>query len=213
MVNAVDGSLDLTLNTTESQYARPSFTRSNASRHLQECRAYWQDALEKRISQISRLGLLSGGAVSLAAAWDDEITALNSIVASAQMRRNALAPWASLPAEILSRVFEGMAIEDSLGNMNSSRLRNQAGLPFLTTEWLVVTRVCRRWREVAIGHATLWSNLSNKHGMPWETYLQRAGTCSLSIEAFFQDSFESVGYDKKIQLITQHLHHVRQLHL
>lgn len=68
--------------------------------------------------------------------------------------RNALAPIHALPDEILVHIFQLIAPEDP----------RQVSLR-ISLYWMYVTRVCSRWRNVAMGASTLWTFLDMRAGV------------------------------------------------
>lgn len=133
---------------------------------------YWKDAFSKRTTWVPELRPdTTAQSELLNQFWDDELDALYFLIAAVRVRKNVLSPAASLPADILSCVFEHLALISPI----SSSL-NALG-------WVQVTQVCSHWRSVALGHAGLWSTSINLNCSyrQIEVLLARAGTAPLSI--------------------------------
>ncbi|TFK91768.1 hypothetical protein K466DRAFT_659802 [Polyporus arcularius HHB13444] len=78
----------------------------------------------------------------------------------------------SVPPEILSMVF--FLLRDSARRATS-------------TEWFIVTAVCRRWREIALATPFLWSRICIHYRRPWppdmlSAFFDRSGSVDLHIE-------------------------------
>ncbi|KAI0047186.1 hypothetical protein FA95DRAFT_1470799, partial [Auriscalpium vulgare] len=87
-------------------------------------------------------------------------------------KRNTLIPICRLPPEVLALVFTYLTgfAWDSVN-----------GYPY-HIRWIVVTHICRRWREVAIQHAGLWTNINLDIGSNWAaTFASRARQVLLAI--------------------------------
>ena len=82
-------------------------------------------------------------------AIDKGVGAAMQFVRSLLTCRNTLMPISLLPAEILSRVFHFLALEE----LPLSEERNVG--------WIRVTHVCRHWRQVALSDSSLWARISD----------------------------------------------------
>src|ERR1700730_4144150 len=89
----------------------------------------------------------SSSADHLRQAIDDEIKSLEASLRALKSRRNALVPISHLPPEILAAIFSFLS--PSVWNR---------GIDLL--EWLSVTHVCHRWRDIALTHPRLWSHIN-----------------------------------------------------
>ena len=90
---------------------------------------------------------------------------------------NALAPVSRLPPELLSEIFLHHA---------GHRAETTSCVPQLC-EWIQVTHVCTRWREIALQCTTLWSRL-RVPGPPaiCEEFLARSKNTPLSMSLSFR---------------------------
>ena len=83
----------------------------------------------------------------LRGAIDDEIKVSNQVTQELKYRHNALAPISRLPHETLAEIF-------SLLSFPAGKYQY-----YRYMEWICVTHVCRRWREVALCFPYLWSHI------------------------------------------------------
>ncbi|TFK70213.1 hypothetical protein BDN72DRAFT_959014 [Pluteus cervinus] len=103
---------------------------------------------------------------------DKEIAELERRLQVLRSKRNRLSPIALLPPELLTRIFFLV------------RAR-QAG--WKAYEWTAVTHICQRWRTVALGASTLWSEIisSNDGRAPQSAALaafHRSGKCRIDVD-------------------------------
>ncbi|KAJ3522577.1 hypothetical protein NMY22_g11833 [Coprinellus aureogranulatus] len=87
--------------------------------------------------------------------------------------RNAMPPAILLPPEILCNIFNLVRLlhkEDPDYSLRRS------------LRWIVVTHVCRQWRNVAIDFPAFWSHISFRHTVLAETMLQRSKGALLCVE-------------------------------
>ncbi|TEB23193.1 hypothetical protein FA13DRAFT_1640179, partial [Coprinellus micaceus] len=73
---------------------------------------------------------------------------LRAEILALQSHRNTLRPINRLPPEIFSTIFQ--LVKDDITEAER-------------VSWIKVTHVCRYWREIALDHASLWSNISFIH--------------------------------------------------
>ena len=81
-------------------------------------------------------------------AIDAEIKSLQKSIRALTLRRNALSPISSLPPEIFEAIFTFLCLPVLEGKMSD---HHQARL--------LVSHVCHQWREIALNHPFLWSNI------------------------------------------------------
>jgi hypothetical protein len=112
----------------------------------------------------------------------DEIKSLEESTRALRSRRNALAPISRLPPEILATIFT--LLSASAWDERSVRL-----------EWLGVTHVCHRWREIALNYPRFWSyiNFTKLSSAGKAEILARAKTAPLHLE---------VDADDKLRILT-----------
>ena len=136
-------------------------------------------------------------------AIDDEIISSKESTRVLRSRRNAVAPISRLPPETLAAIFSFLLTE---WNKNTCYLK-----------WIRVTHVCRRWREVALGHPCFWSHICftklKSDGVA--EIFSRAKMAPLHLEADFTTRFnwpqpmiDAIGVD-----IEAHISHTRRLRI
>ena len=79
-------------------------------------------------------------------AIEDEIKLSQQVTQELKYRRNALVPISRLPTETLAEIF---SLLPGSGNED---------VPYL--EWIYVTHVCHRWREIALNSPYLWNHIT-----------------------------------------------------
>jgi hypothetical protein len=126
----------------------------------------------------------SGSCDHLQQAIDDEINSLQESIRVLKSRRNTVV-LSRLPPETLATIFAFLS--DSAWNEGSVHL-----------EWIRVTHVCRRWREVALDHPRLWSRINFRVTKPIPAglaeILARAKMAPLHLEADYTN--QGRGYTK-----------------
>ncbi|KAI0044191.1 hypothetical protein FA95DRAFT_1562499 [Auriscalpium vulgare] len=130
-------------------------------------------------------------------ALEEEERAMRRAICTVRVERNALLPIHGLPSEVLSYVFALCAADPPSYHTN-----------WLSLGWVVVTHVCRRWRDTALGCAGLWADVSLGKGEQWAgEMLRRAQVVPVRV-----DTGEKVT-GTACQLVAAHLHHTKELSL
>jgi len=80
-------------------------------------------------------------------AIDDQIKVSEQVTQELKYRRNALAPISRLPPETLAEIFSLLPFPT----------HDFEDVPYL--EWIRVTHVCHRWREIALCFPYLWNHI------------------------------------------------------
>ena len=78
---------------------------------------------------------------------DGEIKVSQPVSQELKYRRNALVPISRLPTETLVEIF----------SLLPSPAHNSEYVPYL--EWICITHVCHRWREIALSFPYLWNHI------------------------------------------------------
>lgn len=123
----------------------------------------------------------------------EKITALRRITASFDRILGNLAAVHALPVEVMIRSFEILS-EDYPPEDGYSSAEYPLG-------WIIVTHICRRWREIALSHTALWHKPAHKLGPQWfSEMLTRAHSTPLTIElrSYSPMSVEEFIYDALI---------------
>ncbi|KZV74758.1 hypothetical protein PENSPDRAFT_647756 [Peniophora sp. CONT] len=105
--------------------------------------------------------------------WSDEIEVLDRLILEAKARRNLIIPIARmLPVEVLGEIFE-----HTISDFDSEKSnRNRAYNP-----WSAIMLVCRPWRDVAVNHPALWTNLVTRNAKLWPTFIARSRGHSIDV--------------------------------
>ncbi|TFK65488.1 hypothetical protein BDN72DRAFT_195999 [Pluteus cervinus] len=118
---------------------------------------------------------------------DKEIAAMQERIRQLRAFRNSFTPIHRLPPEILARIFSFVQLSSAL--VQSIYTPYYGNGPSL--EWVAVTCVSQRWRNVALGSPDLWSHISSSYPKPIvEEWLQRSKAAPLSI-SLHERSFTS----------------------
>ncbi|KAI0041168.1 hypothetical protein FA95DRAFT_1477476, partial [Auriscalpium vulgare] len=100
---------------------------------------------------------------------DAEDLAIQRALHVMRSRRNTLIPIHRLPPEILTRIFM-LCAEHSRDVWQKT-----IGIQRTTIGWIAITYVCRRWRQLALGFAGLWTMVTFTLGERWaEEMLKRS---------------------------------------
>lgn len=120
------------------------------------------------------------------------------------MQGNLTTPIAKLPVEIMARIFYLLARPTAKGRRD---------LEEENWDWLELTRVCRSWRDVALGCSTLWSKIRPSFSKKRvEVFLERSGQAALDIELGDWVNNTDVQIDV-LELISRHMNQVQNFHI
>ncbi|KAH9891341.1 hypothetical protein C8Q73DRAFT_703848 [Cubamyces lactineus] len=109
--------------------------------------------------------------------------AIHGALLTVRGRMNALLPVHGIPPEILLHIFE-LACDHCYDGYVNFRHRHKGHKPPLP---LLLTHVCRRWRDVALSAPVIWSRIDvpNKHLL--DLFLVRSGAAALSLHIGHED--------------------------
>lgn len=99
-------------------------------------------------------------------ACDDEIALAQTYIQEISAQRNALLPIIQFPSEILGSIFRFLLPVLKPRPVDSPRDNHETGVTVGTRSLISASHVCRRWREVALEHSTLWTTLWIEN-TPW----------------------------------------------
>ncbi|TFK60411.1 hypothetical protein BDN72DRAFT_864377 [Pluteus cervinus] len=100
---------------------------------------------------------------------DQEIGKLERHLHMLRVKRNALLPITILPIDILVEIFKLAVTQAEDGSVIPKRIAE-------------ISWVCRPWREVALGHPILWTDISHSLSPRWKkAYLERSKPADISI--------------------------------
>ncbi|KZV66752.1 hypothetical protein PENSPDRAFT_755439 [Peniophora sp. CONT] len=131
-----------------------------------EASGYWSKAYLSRKTHIPRTKSV----------WKDEIEAIATQLANAKAMYNALSPIYTMPNEVLAYIFEILAYTNGYRTEGCK------------WGWVSISHVSQRFRSVAIGHASLWTNLLlDKQSFPFDVFLVRSRRLLLEVRGEFED--------------------------
>jgi len=133
----------------------------------------------------------------------------NAVLQALKYKRNELAPISQLPVEVLLHIFALCAST----SQKPFRL-STTSVGYHSTEsidWIHVTHVSHKWREVAISAPSLWAHITPSPP-PWAIeMLSRSNPVPLSVKADFLDL--SIKGVKTTPIVLRHLSRIRELTL
>lgn len=123
----------------------------------------------------------------------------NKINESVNLQKGLVLPVCRLPTEVLSQIFchclpQFLAVEN-------------LDIPSKLTAPMLLTRICRRWREVAVDMPNLWRMLSvevtdrnwQQVAFCYESWLKRAGGRPLSLRLWVHEDDHSAKLQRLLQ--------------
>ncbi|TFY52273.1 hypothetical protein EVG20_g10623 [Dentipellis fragilis] len=143
---------------------------------------FWQDAKKRRLAHMNMhpwnpsppCGYVDREVRSKLAL---EMGAVEQVLLSIRTSYNAFAPVNRLPPEIFTQIFGFL----QLASPPRVAMYNPRA-PGYRMGWLYVTHVCRQWRDIALEHSSMWSNILLDWGKHCtEEFLRRAGTTPITL--------------------------------
>ncbi|KAG1861705.1 hypothetical protein F4604DRAFT_1787914 [Suillus subluteus] len=129
---------------------------------------------------------------------DKDIAALVASLSILRSRRNTLASVFSLPPEILVMIFTYTA-EDANFNIYADIIPRSTGTPTS----MIVTHVCRHWRQVALECPSLWTFIDHLP-VPWiAIMLERSKEAALVVKYSIPPTLECYIVGPLVQLLSQ----------
>ncbi|KAI9453567.1 hypothetical protein BJY52DRAFT_835882 [Lactarius psammicola] len=142
-------------------------------------------------------------------AIDAEIESLEGSIRALRLRRNALAPISSLPAEVITTIFSSLHLHVTL---SAFKLGEEPDLDDLA--WLRVAHVCHQWREIALNQPLFWGHVdfTTISSAGAAEILARAKTVPLYFEARIHDDFwgnaRFSAFQKELHTRVSHICHL-----
>lgn len=127
------------------------------------------------------------------------------------MRLNTLTDIASLPPEMLAEIF--MQLIDSF--VGDGTYRNEFA-PKVSYSWIVITYVCRYWRDVALGTPALWQNIIHRPVCKQDgiqEMLARSKHASLAIRIATKWYPDPKPVSEELKAIFKQMHRARTIHI
>ena len=170
-------------------------------------------------------------------ALDDEIKSWQESTRALRSRRNTLAPISRLSSETLAAIFSYLPSckwykefayyrpkytprqEKEMQKWRNFSLQRQATEPDRLAQdlpWIVVTHVCRRWREIALNHPGLWSRINFTKLTPacMAEMLTRAKMAPLRLEADVRyTKWSEAKFNLFETQLEAHISHIRHLEI
>lgn len=122
-----------------------------------------------------------------------------------------IAPWRRLPVEIMAEIFLFTLDVTSLNDGEDDYWNDDRG------STLLLCKICRTWREIAISTPALWNVLSlTLHNIPrpldWiSTWLDRSRSFPVYLQVFWGNGALSDVINPVLSLFESHLHHAAGL--
>ncbi|KAI0040226.1 hypothetical protein FA95DRAFT_1566578 [Auriscalpium vulgare] len=184
--------------------------QTGASSHAEDCSNFWSNTVRSRISQLEDAVLrpvpshiiddadtalrdakrelllqfehekaaIARAEQELYEVYEARRQSIDAALLVLRQQHNSRVPAASIPPELLASIFLFLAEVDA-----PQRLRTESYESCSSFGWLAVTYTCRRWRQVALEHQSLWVNISLPFGQDWAaTFVKRARNSILSFE-------------------------------
>lgn len=118
-----------------------------------------------------------------------------------RIKRNSLLPISRLPEEMMAKIFLSLA-----------RLPQDRG-PSKSWDWLTLTKVCSQWRKIALGHASLWTEIKSPvHKDRVKAFLERSNQAELTVD-FRSHEMRPPILSDILKLIIHHMHRVQGLYI
>lgn len=140
----------------------------------------WSDTFRLQTASLTRMTPSIRSRRKCRSAWGYEIKGITRQLVAAKSQWNAHTLPCLLPTEILADIFEICKETEDLDE--------QRYLPYTIHRrsypgWFKVTKVCRHFRTVALGHAVLWTTLSAHIPPTWKLFLTRSLSAPLDVRA------------------------------
>ncbi|KIM35833.1 hypothetical protein M413DRAFT_428331 [Hebeloma cylindrosporum] len=110
---------------------------------------------------------------------DRRIASLRESIHALNRQRNELLPISKLPVEIVTEIFL----------LHQENLKPQGALEKATLDWIRISHVCKRWREIALCCSRLWIHIPFRHP-EWanEMILRSYPACLIAMASFHSES-------------------------
>ncbi|KAI0037911.1 hypothetical protein FA95DRAFT_1613785 [Auriscalpium vulgare] len=164
-----------------------------------------QNALEVTISSLharhcAEIAAMKSALEAISEAYDKEVNYLRGVQRELREQHNHWLPIMCLPPEVLTAIFELLAIADPPGGPRPSRPRKLG--------WISVSHVCSRWRDIAINCPSLWARLTFSVGAKC---LQVMHSLAKSAPLHFSTGNTQVLADIHSTFIAENLHQTKSI--
>ncbi|KAJ7718123.1 hypothetical protein DFH07DRAFT_336493 [Mycena maculata] len=128
-----------------------------------------------------------------------------------KFHRALVAPWRCLPAEILSEIFALSLFSDPI-DPETTWNDDRSGT-------LLVCKICRHWRHIAISTPSLWTILSislavspSRGPLDWvPLWLDRSRSLAIHVQVEWDGSTPASDLNLIASSVVSHIHHIRTL--
>ncbi|EIM85778.1 uncharacterized protein STEHIDRAFT_111408 [Stereum hirsutum FP-91666 SS1] len=187
-------------------------------------REYWPSLVQARVQRYEHASSLPGVHPDVLrtarSALSAEIEGLEHAVILAKSSLSNMSPVHKLPPEVLGKCFTALMVQsDPQVYTRRATDDDTYGNVQLVTDlgWISVTRVCRKWRHVALAQASLWGTIPFCLGPMWvTTFIERVLSCPLDIQLGadtplslwnnHQDMLDTI-----LDIIRCHLFHIKRI--
>ena len=135
---------------------------------------------------------------------DEEISRHRLLVSNLRSKRNSFVIISRLPDEILASIFTHGARDYHEGNDHAS---------FCVPDWVSVSYVCRRWRDVALNCPTLWTYHFTVSLRWTEELLARSKQASLRIYIKYASLGPGPWWSDLVEKVLNHAERIQELRL
>ncbi|KAF8266015.1 hypothetical protein EI94DRAFT_1734056 [Lactarius quietus] len=158
---------------------------------------------------------------------EESIQGLKESIQALKHRRNILAPFSSLPPEVIAKIFSFLHLPSTspssalpqvfinLCSLSSSYLLSDVTTLADHRNWLHATHVCHQWREIALNDPLFWSHIDFTNLTPAGAaeILARAKTMPLHLEArddggLWRDDVRCRSFEGVLQSRDSHISHL-----
>jgi hypothetical protein len=149
---------------------------------------------------------MEGMTKSDARAWVDKKTrSLQRSILALTAIRNTLVAIDNFPDEILVEIFWLLALSVRPDLVPVGDIRPKTGI-----SWLAVSKVCRRWRNIALWTPKLYSFVDGRDITITRVFLRRSS--NVPVDVHLQSDAKSGPQDETMSVIKPHFFRVRELH-
>jgi hypothetical protein len=207
-LSQTDAFLDTPFDVLSSDSDARSARRAQIERHIDDLEAV-QGIFTGKLQRKLGLGFAANLLPSGSTHQHMDVPSVTSRIHSLKSQLNALALISQLPTEILHQILSFRAAH--FVEPFRLSLMSKATAPMDLLPWIKVTHVCRKWREVALSDAVLWSQITPAQPSWALEMLSRSGQAPLSFTADYFD-LSPRGYEAA-RAVIQQLSRIRELSL
>ncbi|KAF5312854.1 hypothetical protein D9619_003510 [Psilocybe cf. subviscida] len=137
---------------------------------------------------------------------EKEIERHSRAIVDLKRQINAHLPISSLPVEILCRIFH--FTHEKYMKHPFELINMHGGFQARELAWVIVTRVCHRWRDAAVNEPSLWTNPTLRYKEWMNAMLERSRMANIAIRV--DDKYLKNKSDV-VSAIVRHMPHIAEL--